>query len=245
MFFFMAMSGQGLVRPWLAFEMTDSKLALGLVSAAVAIPMLVLAPFGGVLADRMERRGLIMSAQTLAITSELLTLILLLTDQLEFWHLVVTAGMMGCAFPLIMPARQAIVVNIVGKKGLGAAVGLNMSGVNVTRVLGPAVQDFWMMQGGRDAWAERRMELLLEGYESLSDFPRGSLKLIEPLRAMRMVHFAAWLASRWEDPAFPPAFPDCGTPAWWERDANDLIAQLNVIREDLSSGGPLLSGTRS
>ena len=142
MFFFMAMSGQGLVRPWLAFEMTDSKLALGLVSAAVAIPMLVLAPFGGVLADRMERRGLIMSAQTLALTSELLTLILLLTDQLEFWHLVVTAGMMGCAFPLIMPARQAIVVNIVGKKGLGAAVGLNMSGVNVTRVLGPAVAGF-------------------------------------------------------------------------------------------------------
>lgn len=140
--FFLAMSGQGIVRPWLAFQLTDSALALGVVSAAVALPMLFLAPFGGVLADRMERRRLIMTAQTLAITSEVITLVLLVTDQLQFWHLVMTAGMMGCAFPLIMPARQAIVVNIVGKRGLGAAVALNMAGVNVTRVVGPAVTGF-------------------------------------------------------------------------------------------------------
>jgi len=140
--FFLAMSGQGIVRPWLAFQLTDSALALGVVSAAVALPMLFLAPFGGVLADRMERRRLIMTAQTLVITSEVITLVLLVTDQLQFWHLVMTAGMMGCAFPLIMPARQAIVVNIVGKRGLGAAVALNMAGVNVTRVVGPAVTGF-------------------------------------------------------------------------------------------------------
>jgi len=90
----------------------------------------------------MERRRLIMLAQSLAITSEVVTLSLLLTDRLEFWHLVVTAAMMGSAFPMIMPARQAIVVNIVGKKGLGAAVALNMAGVNVTRVLGPAISGF-------------------------------------------------------------------------------------------------------
>ena len=126
--FFLAMGGQGIVRPWLAFQLTDSALALGLVSAAVALPMLFLAPFGGVLADRMERRRLIMTAQALAISSEVIILVLLLTDRLEFWHLVMTAAMMGCAFPVIMPARQAIVVNIVGKRGLGAAVALNMAG---------------------------------------------------------------------------------------------------------------------
>lgn len=142
MSFFLAMGGQGIVRPWLAFQLTDSALALGVVSAAVALPMLFLAPFGGVLADRVERRRLIMSAQALAVTSEVITLALLLTDRLQFWHLVMTAGMMGCAFPLIMPARQAIVVNIVGKRGLGAAVALNMAGVNVTRVLGPAIAGF-------------------------------------------------------------------------------------------------------
>jgi len=140
--FFLAMSGQGIVRPWLAFQLTDSAFALGLVSAAVALPMLFLAPFGGVMADRVERRRLIITAQALAIASEVITLVLLVTDRLQFWHLLVTAGMMGCAFPLIMPARQAIVVNIVGKKGLGAAVALNMAGVNVTRVVGPAIAGF-------------------------------------------------------------------------------------------------------
>jgi MFS family permease len=122
--------------------MEESPLALGVVSAAVAIPMLVLAPFGGVLADRMERRNLIIWAQALAISSELVILVLLLSDRLQFWHLVMSAGMMGCAFPLIMPARQAIVVTLVGKRGLGSAVALNMSGVNMTRVLGPAIAGF-------------------------------------------------------------------------------------------------------
>jgi MFS family permease len=136
--FFLAMGGQGIVRPWLAFQLTDSPFALGLVSAAVAFPMFVLAPFGGVLADRMERRKLILLAQTVAMLSELTVLVLLLTESLEFWHLLVTAGLMGCAFPLIMPARQAIVMNIVGKAGLGSAMALNMAGVNVTRVVGPA-----------------------------------------------------------------------------------------------------------
>ncbi|HIF93187.1 MAG TPA: MFS transporter [Myxococcales bacterium] len=140
--FFMAMSGQSLVRPWLAFELTQSPLALGVVSAAVAVPMLLLAPFGGVLADRMERRNLIVWAQALAIFSELIILSLLLSGQLQFWHLVMSAGMMGCAFPLIMPARQAIVVTLVGRHGLASAVALNMSGVNMTRVLGPAIAGF-------------------------------------------------------------------------------------------------------
>ena len=140
--FFMAMSGQGLVRPWLAYEMTESPLALGLVSAAVATPMFLLAPFGGVLADRMERRNLIIWAQALAIASEVIVLALLLSDRLQFWHLVITAGMMGCAFPLIMPARQAIVVTLVGKRGLASAVGINTSGVNMTRVLGPGIAGF-------------------------------------------------------------------------------------------------------
>jgi MFS family permease len=142
MAFFLAMAGQGIVRPWLAFQLTDSPFALGLVSAAVAIPMLVLAPFGGVLADRMERKKLIVAAQTVAMASDLAVLILLWTESLEFWHLVLAAGLMGCAFPLIMPARQAIVMNIVGKAGLGSAMALNMAGVNVTRVVGPAAAGF-------------------------------------------------------------------------------------------------------
>ena len=139
MAFFLAMGGQSVVRPWLAFEMTDSPFSLAIVSAATAVPMLLLSPFGGVLADRMERRRVILLAQSLAVVAELVPLVLLYLDRLEFWHLVVTASMMGCVFPMIMPARSAIVVNMVGKKGLGSAMALNMTGVNVTRVVGPAL----------------------------------------------------------------------------------------------------------
>jgi len=104
--------------------------------------MLVLAPFGGVLADRLERRNLILLAQSAVLTSELAILSLLLLGELRFWHLVAATALMGSAFPLIMPARQAIVVNIVGKRGLGSAMALNMTGVNVTRVVGPAAAGF-------------------------------------------------------------------------------------------------------
>ena len=142
MMFFLAMGGQGIVRPWLALQLTDRPLALGIVSAAVAIPMLVLAPFGGVLADRVERRKLILLAQISVILPECVILGLIHFDRLEFWHMVVSAMLMGCSFPLIMPARQAIVVNIVGKKALGNAIALNMAGVNVTRVVGPAAAGF-------------------------------------------------------------------------------------------------------
>ena len=142
MMFFLAMGGQSIVRPWLALQLTDRPLALGIVSAAVAIPMLLLAPFGGVLADRVERRKLIIIAQISVIVPECVILALLHFDRLEFWHMVVSATLMGCSFPLIMPARQAIVVNIVGKKGLGGAIAINMAGINVTRVVGPAAAGF-------------------------------------------------------------------------------------------------------
>ena len=137
--FFLAMQGQGLVRAVIVYELTDSELALGMVSASVAVTMLLGAPIGGVLADRFERRGLILFAQAAAIVSETTFFGLLVTGELEFWHMVALAAVMGASFPLVMPARQAIVVNIVGKRGLGSAMALNMAGVNVMRVVAPAV----------------------------------------------------------------------------------------------------------
>jgi MFS family permease len=137
--FFLAMEAQRLVRIWIAYDLTDQKIALGLMLAAVATPMMLIAPFGGAIADRVERRNLIVVGQTLLVANELLVLALLVTDRLAFWHLLVTSAVMGCVFPLIMPARAAIVVNIVGRRGVGQAVALNMSGMNTMRVAGPGV----------------------------------------------------------------------------------------------------------
>jgi MFS family permease len=140
--FFLAMSGQGIVRAWLAFELTGSELALGLVSFTAAVPMLLIAPIGGVMSDRLERRNVIAAGQSLVLVSELGVLALLATGNLAFWHLLVAAGVMGCVFPFIMPARQALVVSIVGRRGLPNAMALSMAGMNVTRVVGPALAGF-------------------------------------------------------------------------------------------------------
>lgn len=139
MAFFLAMGGQGIVRPWIALELTDDPFALGQTGAAMAAPMFFLSPLGGALADRLDRRLLIVAALALALVTEAVIFGLLLVGRIEFWHLIVASVSLGCCFPLQMPARSAIVANLVERKRLGAAMGLNMTGVNVTRVLGPAM----------------------------------------------------------------------------------------------------------
>jgi len=142
MAFFFAMGSQGIVRAWLAFKLTESELALGMVMVAIAIPMFFIAPIGGVISDRMDRRNIIILGQGLVLMSELTITTLLLLDKLQFWHLLCGAVLMGCVFPFIMPARTAIVVNIVGKFGLGKAIAINMAGMNTTRIVGPATAGF-------------------------------------------------------------------------------------------------------
>jgi Ser/Thr protein kinase RdoA (MazF antagonist) len=100
-------------------------------------------------------------------------------------------------------------------------------------VVGPAVQDLWLALPGRDDWTLRQREVFLEGYEQLRAFDRTTLSLIEPLRGLRIVHYATWLARRWHDPAFPAAWPQFGTPDYWDRETEDLVEQLAVIRGEL------------
>jgi MFS family permease len=136
--FFLGMGGQQVLRAWLVYRLTASELALGLISAAVAVPMLLVAPLGGVVADRFDRRNLVAAGQATAFLGELVMLMLLLSGRLRYWHLVSMAGIMGSVFPFIMPARQAIVANVVGRRRLTNAMALNMAAVEATRVLGPA-----------------------------------------------------------------------------------------------------------
>jgi Ser/Thr protein kinase RdoA (MazF antagonist) len=82
---------------------------------------------------------------------------------------------------------------------------------------GPAVQDLWML-----APSPRALDSLLEGYAEFRDFDHREVDLIEPLRIMRQVHWAGWVAARWQDPAFPRAFGYVGEARWWEQHLNDL-----------------------
>jgi len=92
-------------------------------------------------------------------------------------------------------------------------------------MMGPAIQDLWMLLAGSRDEMRKQLDDYLEGYVQFADFDYREVALIEPLRALRMVHYAAWLARRWEDPAFPRAFPWFADATYWERHAAELEEQ--------------------
>lgn len=96
--------------------------------------------------------------------------------------------------------------------------------------MGPAVQDLWMLLDSDPITRQSQLAPLLEGYQQFRDFDYSELALIEPLRALRLVHYTAWLAQRWNDPAFPAAFPWFGNRRYWEEYLNDLVAQLGQLQ---------------
>jgi Ser/Thr protein kinase RdoA (MazF antagonist) len=98
-------------------------------------------------------------------------------------------------------------------------------------VTGPAVQDLWMLLSGDRATMTRRLFAVLDGYESFMDFDRRELRLIEPLRTLRIVHHSAWIARRWNDPAFPIAFPWFESPKYWAEQTTRLRQQIAEMNE--------------
>jgi Ser/Thr protein kinase RdoA (MazF antagonist) len=94
---------------------------------------------------------------------------------------------------------------------------------------GPAIQDLWMLLSGGQQEMRTELKDLLTGYEQFSPFDRSEIALIEPLRALRMVHYSAWLARRWHDPAFPKAFPWFAEPRYWEQHHRALEEQLAAV----------------
>jgi Ser/Thr protein kinase RdoA (MazF antagonist) len=99
-------------------------------------------------------------------------------------------------------------------------------------MMGPTVQDLWMLFSGSPAEMAVQARDLLEGYEQFAMFDRSELLLVEPLRALRMIHYAAWLARRWHDPAFPRAFPWFAEPRYWENHVAQLLEQAEALQRD-------------
>jgi Ser/Thr protein kinase RdoA (MazF antagonist) len=97
---------------------------------------------------------------------------------------------------------------------------------------GPAVQDLWMLIGGSREEMRAEVADLLEGYAQFATFNQAELALVEPLRTLRLVHYAAWLARRWDDPAFPLAFPWFAEPHYWERHVVVLQEQIEALDQE-------------
>lgn len=98
-------------------------------------------------------------------------------------------------------------------------------------VTGPAVQDLWMLLSGDRAEQETQLRDVLAGYEMFARFDRDQLVLIEALRTLRLIHYSAWIARRWDDPAFPAAFPWFETPRYWEERILELREQIAAMQE--------------
>ncbi len=96
---------------------------------------------------------------------------------------------------------------------------------------GYAVQDLWMLQNGDRAQRSMQLSALVEGYEQFREFDRRELELIEPLRTLRLVHYSAWLARRWDDPSFPANFPWFGSSDYWQGQVQMLVEQIEQMRE--------------
>jgi Ser/Thr protein kinase RdoA (MazF antagonist) len=97
--------------------------------------------------------------------------------------------------------------------------------------MAPAIQDLWMFLSGEQDNQQRAIMELIEGYQEFYDFDSRELGLIEALRSLRIMHHAAWLARRWQDPAFPKAFPWFNTERYWGEHILQLREQLSLIQE--------------
>lgn len=97
--------------------------------------------------------------------------------------------------------------------------------------MGPAVQDLWMLLSGERGEMTRQLADLLAGYEDFHDFDPRELHLIEALRTLRLIHYAAWIARRWDDPAFPAAFPWFNTQRYWQDRILELREQIALMDE--------------
>ena len=98
--------------------------------------------------------------------------------------------------------------------------------------MGPAVQDLWMMLAGERHERLGQLAELVDGYNEFHDFAPSELPLIEALRALRLMHYSAWLARRWDDPAFPMSFPWFGSERYWGDQVLILREQMSALQEE-------------
>ena len=146
-----AMNMQMLARGYLAFELTGSFAALGLIGLANAIPMLALSLYGGVIADRFPKKRVLQAGQAVSALIALCVGLLLVADLLTFPYLLAAGAVQGVVMALMMPSRQSILPEVVGMERLMNAVSLQAAGMNLMRLMGPAAGGFLIAWVGAES----------------------------------------------------------------------------------------------
>ena len=145
-----AMNMQIVARGWLVYTLTSSALDLAWVTLSFMIPMVAFALVGGVMADRVPKRGIIMMAQGLNSVATILLGVIILAGQVDFWDFIWFGFFNGTVLALSMPARQAMVPELVPERLIFTAMGLTTTSWNLSRILGPAMAGFliaWIAGG--------------------------------------------------------------------------------------------------
>jgi len=130
---------QSVAQAWLVYSMTKSALLLGSVGFASQIPVFLVAPFGGITADRTNRQRLVIATQICSMILAGILALLTLSGRIQVWHIFLLAGLLGVVNAFDIPGRQAFLIDMVGKEDLMNAIALNSSMFNGARVIGPAV----------------------------------------------------------------------------------------------------------
>src|SRR5437588_6999424 len=130
---------QSIGQAWLVLELTHSAWLLGIVGALQFLPVMLLSLFGGVLADRLPKRRVLLFTQSFATLQAFVLWLLVVTGEVRLWHVLVLAALLGLTNSFDMPTRQAFVVEMVGREDLPNAIALNSSVFNMARVVGPGL----------------------------------------------------------------------------------------------------------
>src|SRR5918993_33711 len=130
---------QMIAQSWLIYRLTGSAVLLGLAGFMAQIPVFVLAPLGGVVADRLDRRQILIGAQSMMMVLALILAWLTFTHIVQVWHILTLAALLGVASAIEIPTRQSFVLEMVGREDLSNAIAINASMVNAGRLVGPAV----------------------------------------------------------------------------------------------------------
>ncbi|MEO6196722.1 MAG: MFS transporter, partial [Dehalococcoidia bacterium] len=142
---------QTIAQAWLVLELTDSEVALGVVTMLQFLPITLFVLFAGVIADRVPKRNFLFATQLLAMLQATVLAVLVLTGSVELWHVYVLALVLGLSNAFDLPTRQAFVSEIVGREDLINAVSLNSGMFNGARLIGPAIGGFIISVAGVEA----------------------------------------------------------------------------------------------
>ncbi len=140
-----------MAQSWLVYRLTESSTMLGIVAFCALFPVLILTLAGGALADRIDRRKLLITAHSLAALQAIILAVLTLSGQIQVWHIIVLALVLGVIHALEIPARHAFIAHSVPREHLANAIALNSSAFNVARFVGPALAG-WLVALTGEGW---------------------------------------------------------------------------------------------